>query len=274
MIEKILSGGRPGTEQAALDAAIKLGLAFGGWIPKGKAPAVIGGVDTYNLVEMTSPDWSEACKLNIRNAEGTLILSHGQLPGTAQNIAKMVRRYSKPLFHMDLTLTSSFNAATKINDWIMENDISMLHVAGPLEKEDRRIYKATLDILQAVYFLNLTETSMNLSMGSPDMLSQVSGKTSSPKTMHEAVDTIIHAMHLKDRTLMANMRQEEIASLQLTLGLYIQKKLDAWSEEPTFRQSCLDAARKEQLDPSNMPMVLIKMVWKQLRDTHRLRIVK
>ena len=35
MIEKIISGGQTGTDQAALDAAIKLGIPHGGWIPKG-----------------------------------------------------------------------------------------------------------------------------------------------------------------------------------------------------------------------------------------------
>ena len=36
MIRKIISGGQTGADQAALDAAIKLGIAHGGWIPKGR----------------------------------------------------------------------------------------------------------------------------------------------------------------------------------------------------------------------------------------------
>ena len=36
MIEKIISGGQSGADQAALDAAIKLGISHGGWIPKGR----------------------------------------------------------------------------------------------------------------------------------------------------------------------------------------------------------------------------------------------
>jgi hypothetical protein len=28
------------------------------------------------------------------------------------------------------------------------------------------------------------------------------------------------------------------------------------------------------MDKSNLPMVLIKMMWKKLKDTHRLRVVK
>ena len=34
--KKIVSGGKIGTDQAALDVAIKLGIPHGGWIPKGR----------------------------------------------------------------------------------------------------------------------------------------------------------------------------------------------------------------------------------------------
>jgi hypothetical protein len=36
MIKKIVSGGQTGADQAALDAAIELGVPHGGWIPKGR----------------------------------------------------------------------------------------------------------------------------------------------------------------------------------------------------------------------------------------------
>jgi Circularly permutated YpsA SLOG family len=36
MLKKIISGGQTGADQAALDAAIKLGIPHGDWIPKGR----------------------------------------------------------------------------------------------------------------------------------------------------------------------------------------------------------------------------------------------
>jgi hypothetical protein len=73
---------------------------------------------------------------------------------------------------------------------------------------------------------------------------------------------------------MANLRKEELAPLQLTLGLYIKKKLDIWSQDASLYHSCVAAAEKENLDQSNLPMVLIRMMWNKLKDTHRLRVVK
>lgn len=274
MIEKIISGGRPGAERAALDAAIKLGMAYGGWIPK--EGSRLGGMkaDRYNLTPMPTTDRTESFKKNIRESDGTLMLSHGTLSSDVKNTKNTIRRYSTPLLHVDLNSTNAFNAASLINDWLIDNDLNILHVTGPTENEDGKIYSATLDILQAVYFLNLTETSMNQSMGAQELLAQPLKTAVPPKTVQAAVDIIINEMHLKDRTLMANLRKEELAPLQLNLGLYIRKKLDIWSQDATLYHACVAAAEKENLDKSNMPMVLIMLMWKKLKDTHRLRVVK
>jgi len=145
---------------------------------------------------------------------------------------------------------------------------------GPSQKEDHKSYTATLDILQAVYFLNLTETSMNQPMGVKELLDPPQNRNPEPKTVDAATDIILNEMHLKDRILMANLREEEIAPLQLSLGLYIKEKLDVWSKDQLFFDSCVAAAENENLDKTNMPMVFIRLLWKKLRDTHRLRVVK
>ena len=274
MIEKIISGGRSGAEMAALDAGIKLGIAYGGWIPKDDSSP--GGINTdkYNLTEMPTSNRIETFKKNIRESDGVLMLSHGRSSSHVKNTKRLTQRYSTPLLHVDLNGTNAFDAASLINDWVVDNDLIILHVTGPTEIEDDKIYSATLDILQAVYFLNLTDTSMNQSMGAQELLADSLNTAVQPKTVAAAVDIIINEMHLKDRTLMANLEKEELAPLQLTLGLYIQKKLDIWFQDATLYQACVSAAEKENLDKSNLPMVLIKMMWKKLKDTHRLRVVK
>lgn len=274
MIEKIISGARPGAELAALDASIKLGIGYGGWIPKGRSSNVSVSPNKYGLVEMTTSNQTETFKRNIRESDGTLILSHGASSADLANTTRIIQRFSAPLLHVDLNLTGAFNAATLINDWIVCNDLHILHVTGLSQNKPDKLYPATLDILQAVYFLNLTETGMQQPMGAHELLFRPLKPELSPKTAEAAVDIIINEMQLKDRILMANLREEEIAPLQFTLGLYIKRKLDLWSQDATLGLSCAAAAEKENLDPSNLPMVFIKMMWKKLKRTHRLRVVK
>ena len=96
MIEKIISSGNPGAEQAALDASIKLGIAYGGWVPKEGHGTVGPDADKYNLVEMPTANPTEILKKNIRESDGTLILSHGTLSRKEENAALplLVHRYS------------------------------------------------------------------------------------------------------------------------------------------------------------------------------------
>jgi len=76
MIKKIISGGQPGVEIAALDAAIKLDIPHEGWCYKGRKTE--GGVleDKYNVKEIETPSYFERLERNIMISEGTVVLSY------------------------------------------------------------------------------------------------------------------------------------------------------------------------------------------------------
>ena len=274
MIEKVISGGQTGASRAALDAAMKLGIAHGGWVLNGKMTEDGPLPDKYDLKEMPDQNHSEKTKKNIKEACGTLILSHGKYSEQFDFIKKISERFSKPVLDINLRQTIAFNAATLINDWIVDNDIRVLNVAGPRDEQDPKIYQATLDIIQAVFFLNLTETNMSNPIHAHGAPGNESGPAPSPKTVAGAVDLILNDLSLKNRSTMANLREEELPSLQLTLGLYIKRQLDKWPRNEEFSASCVAASREEGMDESSLTIVIIKKLWKKLRKTHRLRIVK
>jgi hypothetical protein len=59
MLKKIISGGQTGADQAALDVAIKLGIPYGGWIPKGRLTEN-GPLDSkYKLKEMETTNYNK-----------------------------------------------------------------------------------------------------------------------------------------------------------------------------------------------------------------------
>ena len=274
MIEKIISGGQTGAGRAALDAAMKLGIAHGGWVLPGRMTEDGPLPEKYVLNEMPDRNISERTKKNIKEAGGTLILSHDKFREQFDFIKKISERFSKPLLHIDLHSTIAFNAATRINDWIVDNGISVLNVMGPRDEQDPKIYQATLDIIQAVFFLNLTESNMSNPLRAGHHPKDDLPPATPPKTVADAVDLILADMSLKNRSTMANLREEELPSLQLTLGLYIKRQLDRWPHDDAFTASCIAASREESMDESSLTMVLIKKLWKKLKETHRLRVVK
>ena len=88
MIEKIISAGRSGAEHAALDVAIRLGIGYGGWIPKDVSLPAGMDIDRYHLIEMPTSDRAETLKKNIRESDVTLMLSHGTLSSRVKNAKK------------------------------------------------------------------------------------------------------------------------------------------------------------------------------------------
>jgi hypothetical protein len=55
MVARIISGGQTGVDRAALDVALELGLACGGWCPKGRRAEDGPIPERYPLTETTSP---------------------------------------------------------------------------------------------------------------------------------------------------------------------------------------------------------------------------
>ncbi len=271
MIEKIISGGQTGADQAALDAAIKLGIPHGGWIPKGRMTENGPLPDKYDLIEMQTTSYPERTKKNIKESDGILILSHGRLTGGSEYTKKWALKYRKPILHIDLFSIAPFDATVLINDWIVDQDIKVMSVAGPRASKDSKIYQSTLDIIESVLFLCFSENNF---MHTARKWDDMEHPSDMPKTVDEAATDIINEMDLRDRSMLANLSKNDLLPLQLTLGLYIEQQMEVWSVNESLKESCIQICKEEGLDESNPSMVIIKRVWEKLKGTHKLRIVE
>ena len=136
MIKKIISGGQTGADQAALDTAIKLKIPHGGWIPKGRITEGGPFPDKYQLVEMPTDSYPKRTEQNVIDSDGTLIISHGSLTGGSAYTRKMAMKPGKPWYHIDLNKLPTFQAGMLIENWIKNNKIEILNVAGPRAAKD------------------------------------------------------------------------------------------------------------------------------------------
>ncbi len=115
MIKKIISGGQTGADQAGLDAAIKLDIPHGGWIPKGRLTENSPLPDKYQLDEMPTISYIDRTEQNVVDSDGTLIVSHGKLTGGSKLTRELAMENGQTWLHIDLNRTSQFDAAVKIN---------------------------------------------------------------------------------------------------------------------------------------------------------------
>jgi len=96
VIEKIISGGQTGTDKAALYFAIQYNIPHGGWIPKGRKTEDGALPVRYALQEMFAASYTKRTERNVLESDGTLIVSHGELPGGSALTGTFAQKYARP----------------------------------------------------------------------------------------------------------------------------------------------------------------------------------
>jgi hypothetical protein len=133
----VISGGQTGVDRAALDAARELGLETGGWCPKGRRAEDGPIPHRYPLKETVSAAYPVRTERNVRDSQGTLILTRGRLKGGTALTRKLAQAAGKPCLVIDLSLKEGDEA---VRDWGRGQAIGVLNVAGPRESEAPGIY--------------------------------------------------------------------------------------------------------------------------------------
>ena len=149
MIQKIISGGQTGADRAALDFAIQHNIPHGGWIPKGRKAEDGTLPEKYHLQEMPTGSYPKRTEKNVLDSDGTLIVSHGLLTGGSALTTGFAEHHGKPWIHIDLEITSYPEAARMIREWVGQNGIKIMNVAGARGSKDPEIYQAVTELLEA-----------------------------------------------------------------------------------------------------------------------------
>lgn len=147
-LSKIISGGQTGVDRAALDAAIELGMDCGGWCPLGRR-AEDGPIDPrYPLHETPARAYPQRTQWNVRDSDGTLIVTRGVLKGGTQLTAQFALKVRKPFMTLDLADRPDFPMAL---DWVRGGGVQILNVAGPRESQQPGIYDDARVVLERLF---------------------------------------------------------------------------------------------------------------------------
>lgn len=149
MLEKIVSGGQTGADRAALEVALELGLAIGGWIPLGRRAEDGSVPERYGgLFETGSDVYAQRTELNVRDSDATLVVSYGPPVGGSALTASFARSLARPLLALDLERCEPDDAIARVRVWLAEASPRVLNVAGPRSSQEPRIFEATARILR------------------------------------------------------------------------------------------------------------------------------
>jgi predicted Rossmann fold nucleotide-binding protein DprA/Smf involved in DNA uptake len=146
MPEKIVSGGQTGTDRAALDVAMKHIIETGGWCPAGRRAEDGVIPDCYQLTETKARNYATRTKRNVRESDGTLVLNLGELDGGTLQTVEYAEKRGKPCLVVQLD-DAVHPDPQEVAEWLKEQSICVLNVAGPRESKRSGIYRQSFGFL-------------------------------------------------------------------------------------------------------------------------------
>lgn len=133
VIRKIVSGGQTGADRAGLDWAISRGVPHGGWCPLGRKSEDGRIHEKYLLMEAQSGNYKERTELNVRDSDGTVILTgRPALHGGSLLTARMAERHGRAWLHLNLSEGVEKAGAT-LRKFASSEGVGILNVAGNRE---------------------------------------------------------------------------------------------------------------------------------------------
>ena len=151
MIKKIISGGLPGVELAALDAAIKLNIPHKGWTYKRRKTKTDVLPEQYNVKEIVNPSYFERLEKNIIDSEGTVILTYGRLIRGSNATKDLANKHNKPCLLLVLSECTLNHAISSIRKWMDKHEIDEIFFTGSKPIAAPNLHDDVIQIIEGIY---------------------------------------------------------------------------------------------------------------------------
>jgi hypothetical protein len=132
---KIISGGQTGVDRAALDVALKHGIACGGWVPAGRLDEFGRIPDRYPVRQLDHGGFAERTLQNIKHSDGSVIIYCGAPAGGTRQTIQFCIAQKCPHLLLDAADIPAERAAAVIAEFVRQQSIATLNVAGPRQTE-------------------------------------------------------------------------------------------------------------------------------------------
>ncbi len=159
---KIITGGQSGVDRAALDVALALGFAYGGWCPRGgwaedftDPPGLLAHYPLLKETPLSDP--AQRTQWNLRDSDAVLIITSAGGLTASQGTAlarELAERDGKPLLVVGL---DEAEAASRTRQWLEDlcktrdpKRPLALGIGGPRESEAPGGYHRTVEFLRTI----------------------------------------------------------------------------------------------------------------------------
>ncbi len=271
MLEKIISGGQTGADQAALDAAIKFCIPHGGWIPRGRKTENGPLPAFYQLQETGSADYRERTRKNILDSHGTVIFTRAGLTGGSKLTKALALRHGMPHCHIDLVAIQGFGASMALHSFVMEHHIGILNVAGSRESHDFYIYVDVKTVMETFLFLLRKEPHSHEIFPKDPCPTAVF-----PSTLEEAARIIASDLPLKTMVHIARMPWIGMGDLYHALLETVRIRTGLEQGNLLLLKSCAAASHipDQWFTPEDGVMEILKAVKRLAEQEYQLMVIR
>jgi hypothetical protein len=150
-VERIVSGGQTGADRAALDFALAHGIPHGGWCPRGRLAEDGALQDCYELKETPGEEYPQRTEWNVRDSDGTVIFSiAAELTGGSKLTVELAKGLHQPWLHLSQVCDGQ-NAVARLLNFVSENQIRVLNVAGPRASNEPAVARFVIETLEGLF---------------------------------------------------------------------------------------------------------------------------
>ncbi|MDJ0780567.1 MAG: putative molybdenum carrier protein [Desulfosarcinaceae bacterium] len=275
MFARLLAGPCPGVSRAALKIARKLGLASGGYTHAGwdRGDAAVLE-ERFGLQPLVGQELEGAVRRMILESDGTLVIFQGN-PGREGRLAiDICRQMGRVSLLLDILRQSAFSASQELAAWEEIHQAGTLYVAGNAETECEGIQRKAAQILEAAFFLVMTDTGLSRPLHGPQAIDS-SDAAARPISVEAILNQLCQVLSLRDRARIARLEPTELATLNISLGQYIRKHYGLGNPpEDTVLELCRIKSGHAEMTAEDAIAFLIRRLWDTLSQTHTLRRVK
>jgi len=150
---RIITGGQTGVDRTALDWAIRHRIPHGGWCPLDRT-AEDGIIPLrYNLRETYLEDPRQRTEWNVRDSDGTVIFIASGNPSGGTAFAETCCKITQKPCLILRKENATRDHAELLATFIEQNEITLLHVAGPRASEEPKLFSFVVDVLDRAFTL-------------------------------------------------------------------------------------------------------------------------
>ena len=150
-ITRIVASGVPGAESAALDAAIRFRVPYGGITNQGALLPGDRPAGRYRLEQRPYVDTLLVLKANIAQSDGLLTFFRGGVPDPIDRLLSSGPK--RPCLHIEAASVESHEVPFRLDRFATDHAVAVLCVTGASLLEDRRIYPYVHDALTGFFLL-------------------------------------------------------------------------------------------------------------------------